>query len=619
MQLKMYWYPGTPIFDGELPEGYSIKTYSGEADIEAWLACCRNGLVGDDSGREAFDSSILSISDIIPERDVFFLEYKGELVGTTTGFIIKDQNIGDLHMVGVRSDFRGKGLSKYLVAAALRHMASFSVRFVKLTTDEWRENAVRSYLNAGFKPVQYGLGMEDRWQAMLETLNIDSFEMVYDDGEAYKTVYRTGLSKKIRFGVFGAGRGQSMMNYAKDSGSCELVAICDKSDRLLDMCRESFPDVKRFKDFDEFIKEDLDFIVLANFANEHAPFAVKAMRAGISVLSEVLPVQNLAEAVELIETVEETGCTYGYAENTCYMPGPRKMRELYGKGKLGSFEYGEGEYMHNCEDGWHKITGGDPCHWRNTMSAFFYGTHSFGPIIHTTGLKPVQVMAFEGPYNSRMRRMGALGGPFGAVMVTLENGALAKSVYGVGPARNSIWFSFYGSKGRMETAREDAENGGTGKLYLNLDEHEGDNCKTVVEADVDDDLSEKASAAGHDGSDYYLMYNFIEKMRGNKYADVIDVYEAMDMFLPSLFGYRSVLEGKPLAIPDLRDKKERDRWRTDTACTDPKAAGDMLQPSYSKGNPVIPQETYDFIKNYPRDKDMTGEARRELGCPVEED
>lgn len=76
----------------------------------------------------------------------------------------------------------------------------------------------------------------------------------------------------------------------------------------------------------------MDAVVLANYANEHAPLAIRAMRAGKHVFSEVLPVQNLKEAVELIEAVEETGMTYCYGENYCYMPAPKAMKKLYREG-----------------------------------------------------------------------------------------------------------------------------------------------------------------------------------------------------------------------------------------------------------------------------------------------
>ena len=107
--------------------------------------------------------------------------------------------------------------------------------------------------------------------------------------------------------------------------------------------------ISYYTDYDKFLEHDMDVVVLANYANEHAPFAIKAMKKGKHVLSEVLPCQNMKEAVELIETVEETGLIYAYGENCCFMPSTKKMRKMFLDGSLGTFEYGEGEYMHNCE------------------------------------------------------------------------------------------------------------------------------------------------------------------------------------------------------------------------------------------------------------------------------
>ena len=110
-------------------------------------------------------------------------------------------------------------------------------------------------------------------------------------------------------------------------------------------------------------------------------------------------------------------------------------------------------------------------------------------------------------------------------------------------------------------------------------------------------MDDKAAGYTHNGGDFYTMYNFIEAVRGNKDADVIDVYEAMDMALPGMFAYRSVLAGGiPLEVPNLRDKSIREKYRNDTTCTDPKVAGDMLIPSFSLGNPDIPDEVYEAVR-----------------------
>lgn len=352
-----------------------------------------------------------------------------------------------------------------------------------------------------------------------------------------------------------------------------------------------------YKNFEDFIKHDMDAVVLANYANEHAPFAIKAMREGKHVFSEVLPVQTMKEAVELIEAVEETGMIYAYGENYCYMPAPYEMNKLYKSNKIGEFEYGECEYIHNCTPCWHSLTYGEKDHWRNNMYSTYYCTHSLGPIIHATGLRPKSVIGFEGTMVESKRSRGSKSGKYGIEMVTFENGAIVKSIHG-GLYKNSVWYSMYGKKGRMECGRENEESGHIYKIYVDYDEYIGDfeNPKTAY-YNPKHGMEDKLDGYGHGGSDFYTMWHFIEKIKGNPEADIIDVYEALDMSLPGMFAYRSILDGgKSKDIPNLRDKSIRDAWRNDTACTDPKVAGDMLMPTYSLGTPEIDDSVYEYMK-----------------------
>ena len=403
--------------------------------------------------------------------------------------------------------------------------------------------------------------------------------------------------KKVKIGVFGAGRGAAMMNYCRHSDNAELVAVCDGYLPFLEEKKREFQDdsIAYYTSFDEFIKHDMDAVVLANYATEHAPYAIRCLKAGKHVLSEVLPVQTMKEAVELIEAVESSGKIYAYAENYCYMPAPKEMRKLYQQGLVGEFEYGEGEYLHNCEPDWNIYTQGNPNHWRNTMHAAYYCTHSIGPLIHITGLRPVKATGIELPFNARMARMGAKAGLAAVELITLENGGVIKSVHGVGISRNSIWYTLYGSKGQLESARE--ASGIEDIIYVSTDQYEGENNFEVTSYSPKDELSEKAEGFGHGNSDFYTTYHFVEKILGNDEADIVDIYEAMDMFLPGMFAYRSILNGGiSMEIPNLRSQKERDLYRNDTLCTDPAVAGDMLVPSYSKGNPEIPEEQYELLR-----------------------
>ena len=403
--------------------------------------------------------------------------------------------------------------------------------------------------------------------------------------------------KKVRIGVLGAYRGTSMINYCKRADHAEVVAICDKDPEALEAQRDAAQglDIAFYDHFDKFIRHDMDAVVLANYANEHAPFAVRCLKRGLHVFSEVMPVQSMKEAVELVEAVEESGLVYAYGENYCYMPAPLEMKRLYEQGEIGEFEYGEGEYIHNCEAIWPSIAYGDPDHWRNNSYATFYCTHSLGPILHATGLRPVSVVGFEGTRNARSLRVGRRCGQFGIEMVTLENGGMVKSIHG-DLYKNSIWYSMYGSKGRMESSREDTEDGYAGKLYINRDEYDGGYETGSLRACYPEHATaEDVAGFGHGGSDFFSMYYFIKRILGDETADTIDVYEALDMFLPGLFAYRSILAGGiPMAIPNLRNREERERWRGDTACTDPKTAGDMLLPNFAAGEPEIPREVYDY-------------------------
>ena len=397
------------------------------------------------------------------------------------------------------------------------------------------------------------------------------------------------MDRKLRVGVLGASRGETMINFCKKTGEAEVVAVCDKYERALQKFKKQ-KGVTCYEDFEQFIKHDMDAVVLANYATEHAPFAIKCLRAGKHVLSEVLAVSTPKEAVELIEAVEESGLVYSYAENYCYMPATKEMSRLYKQGKLGEFEYGEGEYIHNCEPIWPEITYGQPNHWRNNMYATFYCTHSIGPLLYITGLRPVSVVGFELPFSSRNARMGRKGGAAGIEMITLESGAMIKSIHG-DLDKNSIWFAVYGSKGRLESAREDACEGDINTLYANLDEVEGVYKCEPIKTNPKDEFSEMADGLGHAGSDYYPMHWFIEACKGNKNAQTIDVYKAVEMTLPGIYAHYSILDGSiPKEIPNLRTKEGREIARRDG-----RVIGKDL-PIYSKGELEIDDCVYERIK-----------------------
>ncbi len=406
---------------------------------------------------------------------------------------------------------------------------------------------------------------------------------------------------KLKIGVFGAHRGKTMMEQLYGHPDAELVAVCDKYVPALEEVRKIAEEhgvtLALYERFEDFIRHDMDAVVLANYANEHAVFAVKCLEAGKHVMSEVLPCETMAQAVQLIETVERTGLVYTYAENYCYMTCTFEMWRRYKAGEIGTALYGEGEYVHDCASIWPRITYGERNHWRNRMHPFFYCTHSLGPLMAMTGLQPVRVTGLRTPVMMQEWTEGLNHGVAAVEMVQMENGALFKSIHGdLKREPASVNYELYGTKGCMETQR-------FGEWNLNVWKESDKACQGTLETYMPEKFVEKEMASqesGHGGSDFYATHFFIQKILGRPQGEwAIDVYKAVSMGICGILAYRSCLQGGvPVDVPDLRDPAQRDAFRNDNACTTPEVAGDQLIPRLPEEStlPRVSDEAFDRIR-----------------------
>ena len=124
---------------------------------------------------------------------------------------------------------------------------------------------------------------------------------------------RRARKRDIRIGVIGVGRGMNLATRAKIAG-LDVVAICDTWEAKLAEAGKQLG-VATYADYDKFLEHDMDAVVLANYFHQHAPFAIKALRAGKHVMSETAACFTLAEGVQLVREVERSGLVYMFAEN----------------------------------------------------------------------------------------------------------------------------------------------------------------------------------------------------------------------------------------------------------------------------------------------------------------
>ncbi|NPV78653.1 MAG: Gfo/Idh/MocA family oxidoreductase [Firmicutes bacterium] len=199
-----------------------------------------------------------------------------------------------------------------------------------------------------------------------------------------------GGKTKVKLGVIGGRRGAAFNTALKYfSEKVVLSSICDISEEVVARWKADFPWVKGYTSFETLLYEDdCNAVFIATPRRLHANQAIKAMRAGKHVLSEVPAALTLDECWELVETVERTGLTYMLAENYCYTRPNMMVLNMAQKGIFGEITYAEGAYIHDCRQLFFCENG--QLTWRGQekrdVNGNTYPTHSLGPIAQWLGI-----------------------------------------------------------------------------------------------------------------------------------------------------------------------------------------------------------------------------------------
>ena len=382
------------------------------------------------------------------------------------------------------------------------------------------------------------------------------------------------MEKKIRLGVFGARRGAYLAAIAAKAGF-ELVALCDVSEL---MCRNAArrlgaagEHITYYSDYDKFLSHDFDAVLIANYATQHAPAAIKALKAGKHVMSECMAFFTMGEALELVEAVEASDRVYYFAENYPYSVRNLEMTRRFRSGEMGKFIYGEAEYVHptDARERAELISG--PDHWRAWLPIPYYCTHSIGPVMRITGSRPVRVNGFIVPhdFDDRNNRNGGgvmVSDTMSILMCQMDNGALVKIMPCAKLRDHGNRCRICGNRGVMEWTQADDRLLRVRRMKYDRAPEEPEH---VFYAPQFPAGSQDAGKAGHGGGDYFTCRYFASAIRGECAPD-IDVYQAVDMTSIGILGYKSALEhGAPQEVVDFRDKVARERFRGDDWNPDP--------------------------------------------------
>lgn len=367
--------------------------------------------------------------------------------------------------------------------------------------------------------------------------------------------------KRIRLGIWGLGRGMSFYKSCEALG-IDVVAGCDYNEHMRDGFLESCPGALVTADSEEFLKYDMDAVLLTTFSTEHCDDSIRAIEAGKHVLSEVTSFHTMAQGVRLVEAVEKSDRVYQLAENYPFTKQNMFLADQYAKGLFGELQYAEFEYVHNCLtlaytyiDGKPVMPGNSVHFWRSWINFHYYNTHSLGPVMHITGLRPTRVVSLP----AEKGVPGFLNPQYQGVapsLINMSNGSVMRNL--MGATANDVHVArLWGTEGA-------AENVGNG-LYLKLGGGLGasSSLKLKVEPEWPEGFGELAEKTGHGGGDFWVLYFFSREIREGV-PGPFNIHAAADCTSAGILAYRSAMEGgTPYDIPDFSRLEERDKWRDD--------------------------------------------------------
>lgn len=152
-------------------EGYTVRTYQ-PGDELAWCNIME-GNVGNNWTEETCRQKLTEDSRFKAEN-LFFIVHNETPIASVCAWQSPAQSAdtGEVHMVGALAEHRGKGLGHLLNALVLHRLKELGYKKSHLKTDDWRLPAIKTYLDAGFEPLNTHESHPERWDKIFSELGI---------------------------------------------------------------------------------------------------------------------------------------------------------------------------------------------------------------------------------------------------------------------------------------------------------------------------------------------------------------------------------------------------------------------------------------------------------------
>ncbi len=422
-------------------------------------------------------------------------------------------------------------------------------------------------------------------------------------------VYHAEKSKKesLSVGLIGCGlRGQNHLNLLLQRNDCEVIAICDIDDTMIQRSiglinkREKTVPALYTDGPNDYLRmidtEKLDAVLISTPWEWHVPMAVACLERRIYTGLEVSGAFSVEECWDLVRASEKNNTHLYFLENVCFRRDVMAVLQMVREGLFGELIHLEGGYQHDLRgvkfnDGVTPYDSGvefgekgfSEARWRTQHSIYrngdLYPTHGIGPIAQYMNCNRGNRLEYLTSMSSKARGLHEyivqhpkggthhpnadiefrLGDKITTTIKTSQGETIILHHDTNLPRPYSLGFRVQGTKGIWMDLNSSLHLEGVSPP------HRWENTTEYFEK-YDHPLwkkyGAKASGAGHGGMDFFLIHSFVEHAKKSE-APPFDVYDAATWKVITPLSEQSIALGsQPVTIPDFTNGRWMNRKNT---------------------------------------------------------
>jgi predicted dehydrogenase len=384
------------------------------------------------------------------------------------------------------------------------------------------------------------------------------------------------MSKNLKVAVIGGGQfAASFIHLFQAHPMVAEVGLVELDPQRLQATASKFSITSTFSSLEELWRSDFEAVAIFTPRWTHAEIALAALQNGRHVYTAVPMGITEAEISALKIAADQTQLTFFMAETSYYYPAVVYARKKFQSGELGTFVYGEGEYLHDMSHGFvdaFAANGGDAWKASASFPPMLYSTHSVSTILSITGARATSVTALgmkdnaaDGIFDSKVSMWGNDQSNQIALMRTSDGGVMRIAELrrvGTAPLEPTVRMSIFGTEGSFEQQVGYASWANKESFSIVTDEintfSDVENPHSLEPGYVSANLwdggfarihdrsqlpaSFKGLSNGHGGSHQYMVDDFVMDAVGERPAPM-NIDDAIRFTLPGIFAHQSAMSG----------------------------------------------------------------------------